>query len=449
MFDEAVIGMEIDGKIKAVHVKAEGTLSCTGALLFDYYQNPEKIKKLVNGPVVMRIGKELQETESEKDVCVYMGENEPKPESPYVYADEQEMYRKNFLSEYFYIYSHGNWFTFDHNGPSMKNELGQALEDFYYNLGITRPENFYATLTSDLIYQLKESKIAAKWPVGTIVCAQFFENSYSPIKKGTIGRVTGVDRFLRLSVSWQNGMNFPVDPEMDSFIVINTESPDHRRKEDYQMKTSVYHNLGDGEYKKAYVGYTKSQSLSELISEFRDYPLPGTYQGEGLKDGDVISVEEKGSFLDRGNYVYEKGNLLPTSFDPTRAQEMDGVRVLMMQPGMKACETRLVSSLKSLQMAVSDHREPSLIEYSYPYPDDCMILGNEEAKLINMPLNRSMNGEIYAGPIFVVKDDNYGNLKDITDEDVSEYMEKVGEPGQFNDMELDNSPYLKYFGYYE
>ena len=449
MFDEAVIGMEVNGKIKAVLVKAEGTLSCTGALLYDHYQNPDKIEKLVNGPIVMRLGKELEPTESEKDVCQYMVQDDPKPLSPFVYTDEQEMYRRNFLSEYFYIYSKGQWHTFDHNGPGVKKELGQSLEDFYMNLGIKRPENFYATLTSDLIYQLKESKLQAKWPAGTIVCAQQFENSYSPIKKGTVGKVTGVDRFLRLSVTWQTGQNFPVDPEMDSFIVISNESPDHRRKEDYQMKTSVYHNLGDGEYKKAYVGYTKSQNISELISEFKDYPLPGTYQGEPLKDGDVIAVEEKGSYLDRGNYVYEKGNLVPTNFDPTQAQDMDGVRVLMMQPGMKACETKLVSSLKSLQAAVSDHREPSLIEYSFPYPDDCMILGNEEAKLINMPLNRYMNGEVYAGPIFVVKDDNYGNLKDITDEDVKEYMDKVGEPGQFNDVEMDNSPYLKYFGYYE
>ena len=449
MFDEAVIGMEIEGKIKCVLVKAEGALSCTGALLYDYYQNPDKIEKLVNGPIVMRLGKELEPTEDEKDVCQYMGESDPKPLSPYVYTSEQEMYRRNFMSEYFYIYSDGSWFTFDHNGPGTKKELGQALEDFYMNLGIKRPENFYATLTSDLIYQLKESVLMEKWPPGTIVCAQQFENSYSPIKKGTVGMVTGVDRFLRLSVAWQTGQNFPIDPDLDSYIVIHRETPENRRKEDYQMKTSVYHCLGDGEYKKAYVGYTKSQDLNELISEFGERPLPGTYQGEPLKEGDIISVEEKGSFLDEGSYVYEKGTLVPTSFDSTQAEDMDGVRVLMMMPGMKACETKLVSSLKALQNAVSDHREPSLIEYSYPYPDDCMILGNEEAKLINMPLNRYMNGEIYAGPIFVVKDDGYGNLKDISDEDVEEYMDKVGEPGQFNEQEFDNSPYLKYFGYSE
>jgi hypothetical protein len=78
-----------------------------------------------------------------------------------------------------------------------------------------------------------------------------------------------------------------------------------------------------------------------------------------------------------------------------------------------------------------------------------MILGNEEAKLINMPLNREMNGELYAGRIFVVKDDNYGNLKDISDKNVSDYMRYAGEPGQFDEQSLENSPYLKFFGYFE
>jgi hypothetical protein len=404
---------------------------------------------MVSGPEILRLGKELHPTDTEKDSCEFLEISKDGKDSPLFYEDEQSMYRRNFLSEYFYIYKNGSWYTYDHNGPRVEKELGKALKDYYSTLGINRPSNFYATLTTDLIYQLKEAKYLVQYPVGTIVCAQQFENSYAPIKKGTVGKVTGVDRYLKLSVTWQTGQRYPVDPEMDSFIVINDESLSFRRKEDYQMKTSVYHKLEDGSYKKAYVGYTKSQDMDSLISEFHDYPLPGTYQGERLKDGDVISVEEPGKFLDKGNYVYTNGTLKPTSFDVESAEEMDGVRVLMMQPGFKAVETKLVSSLKSLQNAVSDHREPSLIEYSFPYPDDCMILGNEEAKLINMPLNREMNGELYAGPIFVVKDDNYGNLKDISDKNVSDYMRYAGEPGQFDEQSLENSPYLKFFGYFE
>ena len=449
MFDEAIVGMKKGDHIQTIVVKSEGTLSCTGALLFDHYKDPDKIEKLVSGNSVLRLGKDIGPEGPNGDPCEYCQGDLSNPATPILYPDEETMYRRNFMTEYFYIYKNGDWYTFNHNGPKWEKELGYSLDLFWSNLYMQRPENFYATLTTDLIHQLKENILMSKWPVGTIVCAQHFENSYIPIRKGTVGKVVGVDDYMRLDVRWQNGTHYSLDPDLDSFIVINDESLEFNRKEDYQMKTSVYHNLGDGSFKKAYVGYTKSQNVKELISEFHDRPLPGTYQGDVLQDGDVIVVEEPGTFLDKGSYVYEKDGLKPTEFDQSQAEEMDGVRVLMMQPGMKACETRLVSSLKSLQNAVSDHREPSLIEYSFPYPDDCMILGNEEAKLINMPLNREMNGEVYAGPIFVVKDDKCGNLKDISDENVDYYMKHAGEPRQFNDELMEHSPYLKYFGYFD
>ena len=50
--------------------------------------------------------------------------------------------------------------------------------------------------------------------------------------------------------------------------------------------------------------------------------------------------------------------------------------------------------LAALQRAVSDHCEESFIEYTYPFEDDCMILGNEEAKLNGMEGNRRLGESI-------------------------------------------------------
>lgn len=210
------------------------------------------------------------------------------------------------------------------------------------------------------------------------------------------------------------------------------------------MKISIYQNK-----KKVYTGYTKSINEDQFIKEFGEYPLQGTHQGSILQDGDIVAVEEGNENMPVGNYVFADGHLKAAEIDTSEFEEMDGVRALMMQPGFPAVETRLISSLKSLQNAVSDHREPSLIEYSFPYPDQCMILGNEEAKLINMPLNRVINGEVYAGPVFVVKDDNYGNLMDLSDEEVKIYMDRIGEPQKFDHSLIDKNPYLRYFGYYD
>lgn len=208
------------------------------------------------------------------------------------------------------------------------------------------------------------------------------------------------------------------------------------------MKISIYQNN-----KKVYTGYTKSVNEVELIKEFGEHPLAGTHQGDVLHNGDVVEVEIGNDNMQAGTYIYVNGLLTFAPVDLSKAEPMNGVRVLMVQPNFPACETRLISRLKPLQDAVSDHREPSLIEYSFPYPDDCMILGNEEAKLINMPLNRELNSEIYAGPIFVVKDDHYGNLIDLSDEEVKTYMDRIGEPQQFDDSVIQKSPYLRFFGY--
>ena len=215
------------------------------------------------------------------------------------------------------------------------------------------------------------------------------------------------------------------------------------------MKVTIYQNS-----KMVYTGYTKAKIEAELIKEFGEHPLPVTHQGAPLKDKDIIFVEDgNDNFRTSGWYMFVDeavgGKIIPTLHDPASKMEpMDGVRVLMCQPGFPAVETRLTNTLKALQDAVSDHREPALIEYSFPLPDDCMILGNEEAKLINMPLNRTINGEIYAGNIYVVKDDYCGNLKDLSDGDIEKYMELIGKAETFTEDDIQKNPYLKYFGYF-
>lgn len=212
------------------------------------------------------------------------------------------------------------------------------------------------------------------------------------------------------------------------------------------MYIEIYQNN-----KCVYNGYTHAETLKDIDEEFgSDKPLPGTHQGGRLKAGDIVKVKFSDNDEPRYyNYIedgvfkcVEKGR----SFD---FDEMSGVKVIMMQPGFPAVITRIRSNLKDLQNAVSDHREPSLIEYSFPYPDDCMILGNEEAKLINMPLNRELNGELYAGTIFVVKDDGYGNLTDLSDNEIDVYMKRNGQPETFDESAIRAHPYMKYFGYFD
>ena len=51
-----------------------------------------------------------------------------------------------------------------------------------------------------------------------------------------------------------------------------------------------------------------------------------------------------------------------------------------------------------------------------------MILGNEEAKLNGMEGNRRLGNGIYAGPIFVTRDDGIGGLCSLTKEQVLSHI---------------------------
>jgi len=118
--------------------------------------------------------------------------------------------------------------------------------------------------------------------------------------------------------------------------------------------------------------------------------------------------------------------------------ERHGAKSIKLMPGQPPEICYLLSTLKDLQNAVSDHGEPSLIEYSFPFPDsDNMILGNEEAKLIHMEPNRIINGELYCGPIYIVRDDNYGNLIDVPEADINKYLEMFKDPTPPTDEEIE------------
>jgi hypothetical protein len=109
--------------------------------------------------------------------------------------------------------------------------------------------------------------------------------------------------------------------------------------------------------------------------------------------------------------------------------------------------TYVKDELDDLQRAVSDHCEDAYIEYTYPFDDDCMILGNEEAKLNGMEGNRRLGSSIYAGPIFVTRDDGVGGLCSLTDEQVLKYSEMFAEPQDISPEEVQSDTGFTFYGW--
>ena len=162
----------------------------------------------------------------------------------------------------------------------------------------------------------------------------------------------------------------------------------------------------------------------------------------------ISSAVLHGQDVEIGNYFVDHiGFKKLDEFDTTKCAEMDGLRMLMIQPHKTPIVTYVKDELDSLQMAVSDHCEDAYIEYTYPFDDDCMVLGNEEAKLNGMEGNRRLGNSIYAGPIFITRDDGVGGLCSLTDEQVLKYSEMFAEPQDISPEETQADVGFTFYGW--
>ena len=107
-------------------------------------------------------------------------------------------------------------------------------------------------------------------------------------------------------------------------------------------------------------------NLEDVFTLFNTPEHPGTYQGHSLSVSDVIEVvgeNEKG--ITPGSYFTDSFGFKSIDFDSSRCAEMDGIRMLMIQPHKTPVVTYVKQDLSSLQRAVSDHCEEAFIEYTY------------------------------------------------------------------------------------
>lgn len=189
-------------------------------------------------------------------------------------------------------------------------------------------------------------------------------------------------------------------------------------------------------YKKVYSGYTEVNDLEDIFKEFNS-DFHGTMQGHSLSVSDIVEVCEGNENVAEGTYFCDSiGYKKLDGFDTPKCAEMDGLRVLMIEPNRPPVETRLPDELEKLQRAVSPDGSESFIEITYPFRDNAVVLGNEEAKLIGMKGNRHIGGSVYAGQIYVIGDNGDGEFCDLTDKQIEKYSKMFAEPEHVSDDEV-------------
>ena len=177
--------------------------------------------------------------------------------------------------------------------------------------------------------------------------------------------------------------------------------------------------------------YVDSRMFCDTQEEFDDEVWRCELNNEDISSVVLRNDIEVGSY-----FVDHVGFKKLDEFDTTKSAEMDGLRMLMIQPHRTPIVTFVREDIDDLQRAVSDHGEDSRIQYTYPFDDDCMVLGNDDAKCIGMEGNRRFGESIYAGPIFITRDNHNSGLCSLTDEQVQKYSEMFAEPQDISQDEV-------------
>ena len=235
---------------------------------------------------------------------------------------------------------------------------------------------------------------------------------------------------------------------------INSEKDANRTKFRDFKHASSYGDIDPSIYKCVFRGVIAGEDLEDVYEAFnlydRDYL--GTYQGHSLSMSDVVELEEdvassRGSIAQKGCYFCDSVGFKNIKFDSSKAAPMNGLRTLMILPGQKPIETRVEDFLESWQKAVSLRGEDSMMEVTYPFEDNAVVVGNEEAKLIGMQGNRRFGDSIYAGPLYIVNDDGYGGFCDLSNRQIEKYSKMFETPEEITADEVQGDVGFRIIGF--
>lgn len=114
------------------------------------------------------------------------------------------------------------------------------------------------------------------------------------------------------------------------------------------------------------------------------------------------------------------------------------LRVLIVEPHKAPYEAKIRDDLTDLQKAVGGYIE--IISNG----DGTLIVCNEEGKLNGMEGNRRIEGDVIAGPFFVVGEQGAG-LRSLTKDELAKYKERFKEIEDISQDEVDEVMHMEFY----
>lgn len=196
-------------------------------------------------------------------------------------------------------------------------------------------------------------------------------------------------------------------------------------------------------YKNVFYGDVDGDDLEDIYAIFNMDRVP-THQGYSLSVSDVVEViDSENEMLNGRCFFCDSHGYKTIDFDTSKCDEMSGLKCLYITPHHTPIELNLeINDYKVLRDAVE-----GTIEITHPFDDDIAIVGNDEAKLINMEGNRKIGSSIYAGPMLIVGDNGGEDFVSLTQEQADRYMKYFEEPEQISNEEVQSDTGFIVYGF--
>ena len=198
----------------------------------------------------------------------------------------------------------------------------------------------------------------------------------------------------------------------------------------YQGRNEIDASL----YNEMFSGEVDCKDLEEVYEMFNLEPHP-LHRGHSFSMSDVVLTDTGAFYCDRVGFER-------VGFEASKAQKPANLlKVVYIEPKKAAYIAEVADTLRDLQRAVGGRIK--LIDNG----DGTGIVCSQEAKLQGMKGNRRLGNGIYAGPIFITRDDGVGGLCSLTDEQVIKYSEMFAEPHDISPEEVQSDCGFTFYGW--
>ena len=207
-------------------------------------------------------------------------------------------------------------------------------------------------------------------------------------------------------------------------------------KDPNSLRVSPFKNIDEvnpSMYQKVFDAEANVDNLEDAFALFNieGHPL---LNGRSMAISDVIVTDD-------GAFYCDSLGFRNISFDESKVDTSNMLRVLFVQPHEKPFEAEIPDTLEAKQKAVGGY-----IEFVYN-ADETALVCDEEAKLKRKEGNRYLDGGGIVAGNFLVVGLGEEDCRSLTDEEIQKYKEKYSEAPDIDDEETAADVGFKFFGF--